>query len=77
MHPVRMMIPRSKEMDTQWVFPPADVVEAGMPAIREFLLAHYHPLKILLLILAARRRRMRHLPAELWVLIREEFFSSV
>jgi len=29
---------------------------------------------MLLLILAARKRRMRHPPAELWVLIRDEFF---
>jgi hypothetical protein len=55
-------------------FPPLDIARQGMPAIRAFLLIRHHPLKMLLLILAARRRRrMRHLPSELWVLIRDEF----
>lgn len=46
-----------------------------MPATKAFLFQHHHPLKMLLLILAARRCRMRHLPPELWVLIRDEFLS--
>jgi len=58
-------------------FPPKDVVEQGMPAIKAFLLTHHHPLKMLYLILSARRRRMRHPPAELWALIRDEYFMDL
>jgi hypothetical protein len=57
-------------------FPPMNVVRHGMRAIKKFLFVHHHPLKMLFLILAARRRRMRHLPPELWVLIRDEFLSD-
>jgi hypothetical protein len=71
---LRMLPPQWSRPDNRhWVFPPVDVVQAGMSAIREFLLAHHRPLKMLLLIMAARRRRMRHPPAELWVLITDEF----
>jgi len=52
-------------------FPPRTVAGRGIPAIRAYLLAHNHPLKIMLLILAARRRRARHPPPELWGLIFE------
>ena len=56
------------------VFPPTDVVES--PAmITMFLRRHNHPLKILLLILAARRRRIRHLPAEIWELVYTELIN--
>ncbi len=58
------------------VFPPASISGEGMPAIKAFLLMHHQPLKSLLLILSARRRRMRHLPPELWVLIRDEFLPQ-
>jgi hypothetical protein len=45
----------------------------GLPAVRRFLLNHNHPLKILLLVLAARRHRMRHPPSEVWQLMHDEF----
>jgi len=57
------------------IIPPPAVVDEGFSAIRAFLVAHNYPLKILFLILTARRRRMRCLPAELWVLLRDEFFK--
>lgn len=57
------------------VFPPEEVRHLGIPAVRNYLLRHNHPLKMFLLILAARRRRIRHLPAELWVLMLEEYFD--
>jgi hypothetical protein len=59
------------------VFPPACTMDEGLPAIKAFLLNRHHPLKMLLLALAARRRRMRHLPPELWMLIRDEFLANV
>jgi len=57
------------------VFPPARIIRQGMPATKAFLLLCHHPLKILLLILAARRCRLRHPPPELWELIHNEFLS--
>jgi hypothetical protein len=57
--------------------PPVAVVRQGMPAIETFLLAHYPQVKMMFLVLAARRRRMRHLPAELWVLIHNEFHNNI
>jgi len=45
------------------VFPPCG--DGDLQAIRMFLLAHHHPLKILLLVLGAHRRRIRHPPPEL------------
>jgi hypothetical protein len=55
-------------------FPLAVVVAQGLSAVKRFMFrAQFAPI-MLLLILAARRRRMRHLPAELWALMRDEFF---
>jgi len=54
-------------------FPPMDVLRKGSTAVKAFLLAHHHPLKILYLITSARRRRIRHLPAELWMLLSDDF----
>lgn len=56
------------------VFPPMYVKRFSLTAVREFLLEHNEPLKMLLLILSARRRRVCHLPAELWVLMLDKFF---
>jgi len=60
-------------------FPPASIVsvDQGVSTIKTFLLAHHNALKIMMTILAARRRHMRHPPPELWVLIRDEFFSGL
>jgi len=55
-------------------FPPIDVVKRGMHATRAYMQAHGCRLRMLILIMASRRRRLRHVPAELWVLIRDEYF---
>jgi hypothetical protein len=54
-------------------FPPQSVANKGLEAIKQFMLYNYGPWKLLILVLVARRRRVRHLPDELWVLIQEDF----
>jgi len=58
-------------------FPPESVARCGIPAVQAFLLAHHHPLKMLIMIMTARHRRMRRPPAELWALIRDEHFMNL
>ena len=50
-------------------------MDEGLPAIKAVLMKRRHPLTILFLALAARRSRMRHLPPEPWMLIRDEFLA--
>jgi hypothetical protein len=61
-----------------WSFglPPLISAKLGTPAIKAFLLMHHYPLKVLVLIIFARCRRMRHLPPELWELICDEFSDA-
>jgi hypothetical protein len=56
-------------------FPPQFVANKGLADIKQFMLCNYGPWKLLILVLVARRRRVRHLPDELWVLIEEEFIT--
>ncbi len=63
--------------NTSLQLPPTAILKQGLPAIRATLLRHHYPLKILLLILGARRRRTRHLPAELWALLRDHLAAQL
>jgi len=56
------------------IFPPSHIAQRSPATVKTFLLAHHHPLKMLIMIMAARRRHMQRPSAELWVLIRDEFF---
>jgi Leucine-rich repeat (LRR) protein len=54
-------------------FPPQSVANNGLADIKQFMLCNYGPFKLLVLVLVARRRCVRHLPDELWVMIQDEF----
>jgi hypothetical protein len=60
----------------QSTFPPTNVMNQSMSKIKEFIWRHHTPIKILFLILGARRRRMRRPPAEVWFyLVFKVFFD--
>jgi hypothetical protein len=58
------------------VFPPQSVAEQGLAVIKQFMHTHYGPPKLLMLILIARRRCVRHLPDEIWQMTLDEFITD-
>jgi Leucine-rich repeat (LRR) protein len=55
----------------------ASVDHTSAGDVLRYMFTLHHPLKILLLVLSARRRRIRHPPAEIWNLVFEEFLQNV
>jgi hypothetical protein len=60
----------------QSTFPPTNVMTQSTSTIKEFIWRHHTPIKILFLVMGARRRRMRRPPAEVWFyLVFKVFFD--